>query len=101
MSGVTHSGAFWCIVVNMPAKTNTVRQSVTISAKVAQRIKALAKARRTSQSRVLEDLIETGLEAKEREKRHYLDLLDQLRNTEDPSEQERLTAELARLTFGE
>jgi hypothetical protein len=47
------------------------------------------------------DLIESGLAAKEREKRHYLDLLDRLRRSDDPAEQERLTEELARLTFGE
>jgi len=61
----------------------------------------MARTRRVSQSRVIVDLIETGLEAKARERRHYLDLLEQLRGTDDPAEQERLSEELARLTFGE
>ncbi|MCC7140018.1 MAG: hypothetical protein IT460_16480 [Planctomycetes bacterium] len=47
------------------------------------------------------DLIESGLEAKERERKHYLDLLEQLRAADDPAEERRLTEELARLTFGE
>lgn len=84
----------------MPAKEKTVRQSVTLPARVARRVRALARSRRTSASRVLIDLIESGLEAKDREKRHYLDLLEQLRMSKDPDEQERLTEELARLTFG-
>ena len=79
----------------------TIRQSVTLPAGVARRVRALARARRVSASRVIVDLIEAGLEAKERERRHYLDLLEQLRNAGDPVEQERLTEELARLTFGE
>ncbi|MEN8151551.1 MAG: hypothetical protein ABFS86_17170 [Planctomycetota bacterium] len=85
----------------MSTTSKTVRQSVTLPANVARRVRALAKARRTSQSRVIVELIETGLEARENEKRHYLDLLERLRSTKDPAEQERLTAELARLTFGE
>jgi len=47
------------------------------------------------------DLIESGLEAKERERQHYLGLMERLRTTKDAADQERLTAELARLTFGE
>ncbi len=76
-------------------------RSVTFPAGIARRVRAMARARRVSQSRVIVDLIETGLDAKEREKRHYLDLLEQLRSTDDPVEQERVTEELAHLTFGE
>jgi hypothetical protein len=46
-------------------------------------------------------IIESGLGANETEKRLYLDLLERLRATEDLREQDRITAELARLTFGE
>jgi metal-responsive CopG/Arc/MetJ family transcriptional regulator len=78
-----------------------VRQSVSLPARLAQRVRALARARRTSASRIVADLIASGLEAKELEKRRYLELLAQLRATESPAEQKRLTEELARLTFGE
>jgi hypothetical protein len=85
----------------MPTREKPIRRSVSLPARVARRIRTLARARRTSATRVLVDLIESGLAAKEREKRHYLDLLDRLRRSDDPAEQERLTEELARLTFGE
>lgn len=84
----------------MPTDDKTSRQSVSLPSKVARRVRAFARAQRTSQSRVIVDLIESGLEAKEREKHNYLELLERLRRTEDPAEQERITAELARLTFG-
>jgi len=78
-----------------------IRQSVSLPARTARRVRTLAKSHRTSASRVLVDLIESGLETREREKRHYLELLERLRDSDDPAEQERLTAELARLTFGD
>lgn len=85
----------------MRTDEKTVRQSVTFPARVAKRVRALAKRQRTSQSKVIVDLVESGLAAKELERRHYLDLLERLRRTRVPSEQERITAELARFTFGE
>ncbi len=85
----------------MATTEKPVRQSVSLPARVARRVRSLARVRRTSASRVLVDLIESGLAAKETEKRHYLDLIERLRRSEDPAEQERITAELARLTFGE
>ena len=85
----------------MPTTEKSIRQSVSLPARTARRVRALARTRKTSASRVLVDLVESGLEAKEKERRHYLGLLDRLRASKDPAEQERLTAELARLTFGE
>lgn len=85
----------------MSSRAKSSRQSVSLSLPVARRVRALASARRTSQSRVIVDLIETGLQAKELQRRRYLELLDRLRRTKNPTEQERITEELARLTFGE
>ena len=87
--------------VGMPTAKKPVRKSVSVPPAVAKRVQSLAKARRTSENRVLVELIETGLEAKEQEKRRYLDLLEQLRSSNDESEQERLMEELAQLTFGD
>ena len=95
------SGAEWCKLVRMPTSQKPVRQSVTLPARIARRLRALARARRVSTSRVIVDLVESGLDAKEWERRHYLALLEELRETEDPAEQERLPQELARRTFGE
>ena len=78
----------------------TVPQSVTLPARVARRVRALARARRVSASRVIVDRIESGLEAREQEKREYLQFLERLRETDDVAEQEGLTAKLAQLTFG-
>jgi predicted transcriptional regulator len=82
------------------ASQSKTRQSVTLPSAVARRVHALAKRRRTSANRVIVDLIESGLEAKEREKAEFFALADRLARTKDPGEEERLKKELARLTFG-
>jgi hypothetical protein len=78
----------------------TVRQSVSIPAGIAKRVRTLARIRKTSANRVLVDLIEAGLQSKEAEKRHFFSLVSQLTESSDPSERERLKEELARITFG-
>ncbi len=78
-----------------------VRQSVSLPARVARRVRSLARVRKTSASRVLVDLIESGLETKDREKQRFLDLVERLARSTDPAEQARLKEELARMTFGE
>jgi hypothetical protein len=78
-----------------------VRQSVTLPSTVARRVQALAKRRRTSANRVIVELIETGLEARGREKQIFFELADRLAHATDSSEQKRLKEELARMTFGE
>jgi len=79
----------------------SVRQSVSLPPRVAKRVKALAKTEKTSASRVLVDLIETGLASKEAEKERFFSLTTQLTESTDPAERERLKSELARMTFGE
>jgi hypothetical protein len=78
-----------------------IRQSVTLPSSVARRVQALAKRRRASANQVIVDLIESGLDAKEREKAAFFDLADRLARTSDHAEQKRLKEELARMTFGE
>jgi hypothetical protein len=85
----------------MALSQRSVRQSVSLPSAVARRVQALAKRRRTSANRVIVDLIESGLEAKDREKLAFLDLADRLAGTSDRAEQKRLKEELARMTFGE
>lgn len=85
----------------MPTREKSVRQSVTLPARVARHVRTLAKARRTSANRVLVDLVEAGLEAREAEKKRFLELADRLARSKDPAEQARIKEELARLTFGE
>lgn len=78
-----------------------MRQSVSLPSRVARRVRAIAKARRTSANRVLVDLIETGLETGAAEKRRFLDLARRFKESSDPAESERLREDLARMIFGE
>ena len=78
----------------------SLRQSVSLSAGTARKVRALAKARRASASRVIAELIESGLEAQERERKRFFDLADRLGRSTQAAEQKRLKEELARLTFG-
>jgi hypothetical protein len=61
----------------------------------------LARNSGSSANRVIVELIETGLEAREQEKKRFFDLADQLARSRDPEEQKRLKEDLARMTFGE
>jgi predicted DNA-binding protein len=61
----------------------TKRQSVSLPAQVVQRVHRLAKTQRKSTNRVLVELIESGLDAKESEKQHFFALADRLGSTED------------------
>lgn len=79
----------------------TSRRSVTLPGPVAKRVETLAKREKRSSSRVIVDLIEAGLDAKEREKRTFYELADRLANSSDASEQKRIKRELARMTYGE
>jgi hypothetical protein len=85
----------------MADSEKAVRQSVSIPSSVARRVQALAKRRRTSANRVIVELIETGLEAREREKRTFFELAERLTHSTDAAEQDRLKQELARMTFGD
>ena len=78
-----------------------VRQSVSLPARVARRVKSLAKTSSTSANRIIVDLIESGIEARERERKRFFELADRLSRSRDTEEQKRLKEEMARMTFGE
>ena len=78
-----------------------VRQSVSLPSVVAKRIRAIAKTRKVSANRVLVDLIETGLQAKEAERERFLTLARRFKESADPEESELLREELAQRIFGE
>ena len=98
---MVHFGAEWCSMMTMTREEKSVRQSVSIPTRIAKRIHALAKTRKTSANRILVDLIEAGLESKEAEKVRFFALADQLTDSCNPKERQRLKEELARMTFGE
>ncbi len=79
----------------------SVRQSVSLPARIVKRVRALAKTKKTSANRVLVDLIETGLQSKEAEKERFFAIANRLAESTDPAERQRLKEELARMTFGD
>jgi predicted DNA-binding protein len=85
----------------MPTVEKPIRQSVTLPQGIARRVKSLAKSSRTSANRILVELIESGLEARDQERNRFLEMADRLARSGDPQEQRRLKEELARMTFGE
>ena len=106
-SAMTHAhiaGALWCKMVYpdfMSLAEKTVRQSVSLPAHVARRVKSLAKTSSKSANRIIVDLIESGIEARERERKLFFELADRLARSSDAGEQKLLKEELARMTFGE
>ena len=85
----------------MAATEKSVRQSVTLPARIARRVKLLAKTSSTSANRIIVELIESGIEARQQEKKRFIELADRLTRSRDPEEQVRLKKELAVMTFGE
>jgi hypothetical protein len=85
----------------MTTAEKPIRQSVSLPARLARRVRSLAKNRKTSTNRVLVELIETGIESKEAEKSRFFELADRLSATSDPSERKRIKELLARMTFGQ
>jgi hypothetical protein len=95
------TGALCCTIANMTTTAKSVRQSVSLPPKTARSVKALARTSRTSANRVLVELIESGLQARELERRRFFELTDRLAITADGKEQARIKEELARMTFGD
>ena len=82
------------------AEPKTVRQSVSLPAKVASQVRTLAKSRRLSATRMLVELIENGLEAEKRKQQAFFDLAERFRNESDPDAAKRLGDQLGRMVFG-
>ncbi|MBI4602347.1 MAG: hypothetical protein HY721_10345 [Planctomycetes bacterium] len=81
-------------------RIRTHRQSVSLPPHLAQRVRTLAKTKRTSASKVILDLIERGVAAQEEEKDRFFALTERLVASKDAAEQRLLKAELAELVFG-
>jgi len=88
-------------MTHMSIAEKTVRQSITLPARVARRVKSLAKTNSTSANRIIVELIESGIVARQQEKKRFIELADRLARSRDVEEQTRLKEELAVMTFGE
>ena len=84
----------------MGVATKTVRQSLSLPAGVATKVRRMAKTRKLSANRVMVDLIEAGLEAETRKQIEFEDLVRRFRSATDPKEVKRLGNALGRMIFG-
>ena len=75
----------------MRKRQAALRQSVSIPPRVAKQVRAIAEANKTSASRVIVDLLETGPEARS------FALANRLTDSDGRAERQK---ELARMTFG-
>lgn len=85
----------------MARTVKSIRQSISLPPHIAKRVYTLAKTRKTSTNRVVVDLIEAGIQAKEAERQRFFALANRLTESEDPSERQQIKEELARMTFGD
>ena len=84
----------------MKTDAQTVRQSVSLPAKVATQVRTMAKSRRLSAARMLVELIENGIEAEQRKQQAFFELAERFRNETDPEVAKRLGDKLGQMVFG-
>jgi hypothetical protein len=84
----------------MASTNKTVRQSISLPATTAAKVRSLAKTRKLSSNRMLVELIENGIEAEKRKQQEFFELAERSRNTDDPEEAKRLGDQLGRMLFG-
>jgi predicted DNA-binding ribbon-helix-helix protein len=78
-----------------------VRRSVTLPPKIARQVEALAKERDLSDNRVLVELIEQGIEARQQKEKAFFQLAERFRAADDPEQVKQLGDQLGRFVFGE
>jgi len=84
----------------MKTAKKTVRQSVSLPSQVAVQVRAMAKTRRLSSTRMLVELIENGIETERRKQQEFFELAERFREEKDPATAKRLGDELGRMVFG-
>ena len=79
--------------------TKFVRRSVSLPALIAKQVDRIAKSERSSDNRVLVELIELGIEARKQRQKAFLELAKRFRNASDPKEVKRLGDEMGLMLF--
>jgi EAL domain-containing protein (putative c-di-GMP-specific phosphodiesterase class I) len=69
--------------------------------KIARQVEALAKERDLSDNRVLIELIEQGIEARQHKEKAFFQLAERFRAADDPEQVKQLGDQLGRFVFGE
>ena len=85
----------------MGTSHKVIRQSVTMPANLANKVRHMAKRRRTSASRMLVELVEEGIEVRKQKEEEFFNLAGRFRAATDPKDVERLGNEMGRMVFGE
>jgi hypothetical protein len=84
-----------------PTPVKHVRRSVTLPAKIAKQVETLAKQRALSDNRVLVELIEQGIEARQQKEKAFFQLAERFRTANEPEQVKQLGDQLGRFVFGE
>ena len=79
--------------------TKHVRRSVSLPAPIAKQIGRIAKGDRSSDNRVLVELIELGIEARKHKEKAFFELAERFRNASDPEEARRLGDKMGLMVF--
>lgn len=69
--------------------------------KIAKQVETLAKERDLSDNRVLVELIEQGIEARQQKEKAFFQLAERFRAADDPAQVKQLGNQLGRFVFGE
>ena len=77
------------------------RQSVALPPSISDHVHKIASDRRLSANQVLVELIQAGIDARQREKERFMGLAEELATTSSVRRRKEIKLELARLTFGE
>lgn len=83
-----------------PAKTASLRQSVTIPGPLAQEVRRLARERHLTMSRTLVSLAERGVRAEEDVKVHLKSAYREFLREQEPAKKEAAGKEMIRAIFG-
>jgi len=83
------------------ARPKHVRRSITLPPKIARQVDALARERDLSDNRVLIELIEQGIEARQQKEKAFFQLAERFRAADDPEQIKQLGDQLGRFVFGE
>jgi hypothetical protein len=78
-----------------------VRRSVSLPPKIAKQVETLARERDLSDNRVLVELIEQGIEARQQKEKAFFQLAERFRSADDPEQVKQLGNQLGRFVFGE
>ena len=85
----------------MRAEAKTIRQTVSLPAKLATQVRTMAKSRRVSATRMLVELVENGMEAEHHRQQQLVDLVERFRSEPDPEVAKRLGDQLGKMVFGD